>query len=279
MAKARDPGPARPALVEPGVVSTALPEFAITIAPDGRELYFDRASADRSSLTIMMTEKTTAGWSAPRVAPFSGTYRDVDPFISPDGRRLYFSSDRPRTTSRARSLGTWYVERTGAGWSAPIDPGEPLNSDSLNVFVSQSRNGVLLFSSRRDGHMRVYASRPEGARWAVPTPVSFGTITEGVSNAVISPSGRFVVLVMDVPNRGSDLFVSCRAGTGWSEPGPLVEGVNSRYADLAPAIDAAETTLYFTSERPGIVGPQADSVRPPGDIYHVSLAAAGVRCG
>jgi Tol biopolymer transport system component len=278
IATARDPVPVRPILFEPGVVSTALPEFAITIAPDGREMYFDRASADRSSLTIMMTEKTAGGWSAPRVAPFSGSYRDVDPFISPDGRRLYFSSDRPRAASRVRSLSTWYVERTSGGWSAPIDPGEPLNSDSLNVFVSLSRGGTLLLSSRRDGHMRVYASRLEGTRWIVPAPVSFGSVAEGVSNAVISPSGRFVVLVLDVPNRGSDLFVSCRIGSGWSEPKPLADGVNSRYADFAPAIDPGETTLYFTSERPGIVAALPDSVRPPGDIYRISLAAAGVIC-
>ncbi|HVT38216.1 MAG TPA: hypothetical protein VHE78_04190 [Gemmatimonadaceae bacterium] len=277
-APARSPLPSQPLLLEPGVVSTALPEFAITIAPDGREMYFGRASADRSALTIMMTEKTPAGWSAPRVAPFSGAYRDVDPFISPDGRRLYFSSDRPRATSRVRTLSTWYVERTSAGWGAPIDAGQPLNSDSLSVFVSQSRSGTLLFSSRRDGHMRVYASKQEGARWGVPVPVSFGSIAEGVSNAVISPSGRFVVLVLDVPNRRSDLFVSCRAGAGWSEPRPLREGVNSRYADFAPAIDPEETLLYFTSERPGIVAARADSVRPPGDIYQISLRAAGVSC-
>ena len=29
------------------------------------------------------------------VATFSGTYSDIDPFVAPDGGRLYFSSIRP----------------------------------------------------------------------------------------------------------------------------------------------------------------------------------------
>lgn len=32
-------------------------------------------------------------------------------------------------------------------------------------------------------------------------------------------------------------------------------------------------TLYFTSERPGIVPTQEEGVRPPGDIYQVNLMA------
>ena len=266
------------AVFEPAVVSTRLPEFSITFTPDGRSLYFGRASADRATLTIMMADKVDGRWTNTRVAPFSGRYRDVDPFVTPDGRRLYFSSDRPRLGATSRGLHTWFVERTAKGWSEPIDPGEPLNSDSLDVFVSVSRAGVLLFSSRRDGHLRVYSTRFDRGKWEAPRPIRFGAITEGASNPMISPSGRFVVLVMDQPGQGSDLFVSCRSASGWSEPRRLSEAVNSRYADFAPALDPGESMLYFTSERPGVVAAQPDSVRPPGDIYQISARAAGLRC-
>ena len=35
-----------PEIVGPGVISTDAPEFATTLSPDGREIYFNRASAD-----------------------------------------------------------------------------------------------------------------------------------------------------------------------------------------------------------------------------------------
>ena len=100
--------PRGPEIFARGIVSTEAPEFAVTFTPDGREGFFNRASADRQRLAIMITTRTPAGaWSAPVVAAFSGTFRDIDPFVTPDGRRLYFSSDRPRGAAgrrHARSL-------------------------------------------------------------------------------------------------------------------------------------------------------------------------------
>jgi hypothetical protein len=72
---------------------------------------------------------------------------------------------------------------------------------------------------------------------------------------------------------------SCRTGDGWSAPRTLPPPVNSARADFAPAIDVSGSTLYFTSERPGIVGIQPDSVRPPGDLYRIPFKDAGIDCG
>jgi len=265
-----------PAIFAPGVISSPLPEFSITFTPDGRTLYFNRASADRSLLTIMTSALSGEKWSEPVVAPFSGRYRDVDPFVTPDGTRLYFSSDRPRPASSVRLLSTWYMDRTPNGWSEPIHPGPPLNSDSVDVFVSVARDGTMLFSSRRDGALQTYTSRYANGSWEQPRPVRFGSVQDA-GNPLISPSGRFAIFVQGQGQHG-DLFVSCRTGSGWAEPRPLAASVNSAYADFAPALDPRETTLYFTSERPGIVGALPDSVRPPGDIYRIGLAAAGVGC-
>jgi Tol biopolymer transport system component len=258
-----------------GIVSTQAPEFATTFMPDGREVYFNRASADRSVLTIMVSRRAPGGeWSAPAVAPFSGTHRDVDPFVTPDGRRLFFSSDRPRRAGGPRTFATWYVERHAAGWGEPVDPGPPFNSDAGDVFFTMSRDGTAVFTSSRGGASRIYSSREVNGRWETPAAISLGTTMDG-GNPAIAPGGGFLVVVRTVGG-DPDLFVSCRTAAGWSEPRALT--VNSAFADFAPSIDADETTLTFTSERPGIVGAQPAGVRPPGDIYRVPLEAAGVRC-
>ena len=143
-------------IVGRGVISTEAPEFATSLTPDGREIYFNRASADRSTLRIMTARRSSdGGWTTPVVTPFSGEHRDVDPFVAPDGSRLYFSSDRPRRGGTEPRFATWYVERSGDGWGAPIDPGAPLNSATGEVFVSAARDGLLLFSSNRAGPPRI----------------------------------------------------------------------------------------------------------------------------
>jgi hypothetical protein len=158
-----------------------------------------------------------------------------------------------------------------------VDPGAPLNSDAGDVFVSAARDGLLLFTSSRLGASRVFSSREVDGRWQPPVPLQFGTVSDA-GNPAIAPSGRFVVVVR-VPAGGSpDLFVSCRAGDGWAEPRALSAAVNTPFADFAPSIDASERVLYFTSERPGVAGPMASGERPPGDLYRIGLAEAGIDC-
>ena len=265
-------------IVGRGVISTEAPEFATTVTPDGQEIYFNRATSDRSRLTIMSARRAADGtWSTPVVASFSGTHRDVDPFVTPDGRRLYFSSDRPRGSGGEPRFATWYVERRSNAWGPAIDPGAPLNSDAGDVFVSMARDGLLVFTSSRLGAARVFSTRLVDGRWQAPAAAQFGAVIDA-GNPAIAPSGRFLLLVRTPAGGLADLFVSCRTGRGWAEPQSLSAAVNSRFADFAPSIDAGERFLYFTSERPGIAGPVPDGVRPPGDLYRIGLVEAGVRC-
>lgn len=264
-------------MVGRGVISTAAPEFALTTTPDGGELYFNRASPDRRTFAIMVSRRTGNGWTEPEVVSFSGRWRDADPFVTPDGKRLYFSSNRPSANGRDSSFNTWYVERTGAGWSDPVDPGAPLNSDSTDIFVSATRSGDVVFASSRAGATRIYMSRPNGAQWSNPVVLELAP-ADGASNPAISPDGRLLVLARPVEGRGADLFFSCRKGSSWTPLVALPEPINSRWTDFAPSIDASGRTLSFTSERPGIMPALPDSVRPPGDLYQVPIARAGMAC-
>lgn len=265
-------------MIGPGVISTMMPEFALTLSADGNEMYFNRASADRSELSIMVSRRVAGQWTAPEVAPFSDAGRNVDPFIEPGGERLYFSSTRPRDGSSKATFSTWYVERTPSGWGEPVDPGAPLNSDSSDIFVSVSRSGDLYFSSARGGPMAIYTSSSRDGRWSVPLRVDLGSVATGAGNPMISPDGKVLLVTMRRPGSDADIMYSCRTASGWSEPRALPAPVNSTRADFAPSIDMSGRMLYFTSERPGLMGAQPDSVRPPGDLYGIPLKDAGISC-
>jgi Tol biopolymer transport system component len=257
-------------------VSSTEPEFAIAFTPDQRTLYFNRASADRSVLTIMESEWTGTEWSAPRTASFSGQHRDVDPFVSPDGTRLYFSSTRPGGVGPSGGFDTWFVARTASGWGAPRNAQRPFNSDSTDVFVSETRDGTTIVGSTRLGAARIFAARRNGDSWEQPQALSVASPGDG--NPLISPSGRFLVHVRATPDAAADLWVACRTANGWSASTPLTRGVNSPFADFAPALSPDERLLFFTSERPGVAPAVAAGTRPPGDIYVIGARAAGIEC-
>jgi Tol biopolymer transport system component len=271
-------------LFQPGVISTDAPEFALTLSPDGRELFFNRASPDRSQLIIYRSTFSDGRWSAPTVASFSGgSARDVDPIITPQGDRLYFSSNRPTSaTDTTPDFNTWFVERSGSGWSAPQQLGAPVDSEGSDVFVSAARDGTLYISSNRDGTSRIYSSRWLNGQFQpvqiVPVDVN---VAEGANNPAINPANAMLVFVSGRAggSGNSDLWVSCRTERGWTPAQNLGMKVNSLFADFAPSFSADGTTLYFTSERPGLVGPQPEGVRPPGDLYRIQVSALPVRCG
>ena len=65
-----------------GIISTAAPEFATTLNAELNQVYFNRTSADRSTMKIMFSTYDNLNWSEAKPMAFStGLYRDVDPFF------------------------------------------------------------------------------------------------------------------------------------------------------------------------------------------------------
>ncbi|HWM89048.1 MAG TPA: hypothetical protein VNO33_24525 [Kofleriaceae bacterium] len=278
-----DRAPRSPELFAPGRVSTARPEFATSFSPDGRTVYFDVASDDRKELEMVYAVRENGQWSEARPLRFSdGTYRDVDPFVTADGRRLYFSSNRPLSgTAPKPDFGTWFVERTAGGWGAPVHAGPALDSGANEVYVSLTRSGTVYFGSDAAGQGRrdIYRAPLVGGEYR-PERISLrmaGAAPDqpdlAAGNPCIDPGERFLVFVADGGPDNPDLFISWRRDGRFGPARNLGPAVNSSQADFAPALGPDGETLYFTSERPGVVPAGAVPGRPPGDIYRVDLAA------
>jgi Tol biopolymer transport system component len=273
------PQDAAPELFAPGIVSTEAPEFAVAFSPDGREVYFNRATADRSSFPIFRSTLRGSTWSPPEPVPFAPDGRNPDPFVTSDGTRLYFSSNRPKAGSGAPGdFDLWYVERQGSGWGPAGNVGPPVNSVATDVFASLTRDGTMYFGSDRNGRSEIFRSRRTGGGFGEPERLPDAINAGGAGNPAISADERWLVFVATRPGGlgEADLYVSERRNGRWTEARNLGARVNSPQADFAPAFGPDGRRLYFTSERPGIV--QATSGgRPPGDIYWIDRSAAGIR--
>src|SRR5919199_5045674 len=123
-------------LFAPGTIDTPDYELNAAFTPDGKAVYFTRiepnwpaSSADY--WVIAVSHLVNGRWTEPEVAPFSGQYNDADPVVSPDGKRLFFTSNRPLApgTAPKRDYDIWMVERTAGGWGTPTHLGPNVNSD------------------------------------------------------------------------------------------------------------------------------------------------------
>ena len=101
-----------PAIFAEGVVSTGDFDSHPTFTPDGKTLYFVRSTPNFTRWTILVTRFEKGRWNQSEVAPFSGQYSDADPFITSDGSRFYFISNRPAAEKARPDLDIWVMEKT-----------------------------------------------------------------------------------------------------------------------------------------------------------------------
>lgn len=139
----------KPEIFAPGIVSTKENvEYTVTFSPDGKEFYFARRGfKDLVNTLMVMKQKQDGSWTGPQVAPFSGKYSDIEPYISHDGKKLFFASNRPRQEGgkAEEMVNVWVCDKTGAGWSAPRFFGFPFSEERAAMNVTATLEGTLYF--------------------------------------------------------------------------------------------------------------------------------------
>src|SRR5207237_330261 len=105
---------------------------------------------------------------------FSGTGQDKEPYLSPDGSRLFFASRRdypsklPAQGEEAYDL--FVVERRGNDWGTP-EPLTAVNSNAYDNYPAVASNGDLYFASHRAGGKGgndLWVSRWKAGGWQAP---------------------------------------------------------------------------------------------------------------
>jgi Tol biopolymer transport system component len=252
------PGDA-PEIFAPGIISTDGNQVNSVFTPDGKEFYFSTFDPG-SGYTIMVTHETDAGWSPPRVAPFSGDYSEVDMFVTHDGERFFFISKRPLQTGgpSVRGYQIWVMEKEGAAWGAPAHLGPIVNSGSRQLYPTATRGGTLYFNSDRGGYGRgdFFRSRLVGRRYAEPENLGAAINTEyDETDLLVAPDESFVVFTsVGRPDSvgGGDLYVSFRADNGsWTQAVNMGEAINTESSEFCPMLSPDGRFLFFTSRRTG----------------------------
>jgi hypothetical protein len=245
-------------LFAPGVVSTNLYERDMAISPDGNEIIYTLSDYRQSRRCLVMIKKDDNRWSKKEILGFSGLYNDIEPFFSPDGKQLFFASDRPVNDDTTRTdYNIWVSLRNRKEWSEPEPLQASINTEHDEFFPSVGRNGNLYFTCAREngpGKEDIYLSRYMDGKYMEPEPLDTNvnsTVYE--FNAYVSPE-EDLILFSSYGRKddlgGGDLYFSKKDSSGnWTNSQNMGYTINSDKLDYCPFIDFPRGNFYFTSER------------------------------
>jgi WD40 repeat protein len=241
-----------------GAISTPYREWTTTFTPDGNTVYFSQGNF---RYAIVYSEKMNGVWQKAKLAPFSGMWSDTDPFITHDGNRLYFCSNRPAdqdpASEPAKRFHIWVVEKINkTNWSSPVLVDSPVNlAGASSWYPSESENGNFYFhSGNRPGgqgtNSAIWVSRHEGGKFSLPVLLSIDTAGFNTQECRISKKDDYMVFVSNRPGSigPTDLFISFHKDDQWSIPQDLGPSINKAgVANMAPALSIDGTILYFVN--------------------------------
>lgn len=263
-----------PELFQPGLISNG-GVFGFTLSPDSRVALWVQSNGKRDTLKIMESRKTKGKWSAPRVASFSttsGTWKDIDPVFTPDGKKVLFQSTRNthRMPDR-KDFDIWAVALTPTGWTEPYAlPGE-VNSEVSESYASMTTDGTVYFMKENDnniGRSDIYFSELKAGEYQKPQNIGMPVNTaERESNPFIAADGSYIVYFSsDSTGLGEvDLWISFRKNEQWTTPANLGAPINSAIAEFCPFVHAKEKRLYFARQR------KTETGRMEENIYSVNF--------
>ena len=242
----------------PGVISLEGSwQWRLAFTPTRLQAYWSHSAGwwpgTRERAEIRGSHRLPGGrWSTPRVAPFSGRYADMDPFVTPLGDAMFFSSMRPVDGRPRADMDLWMVRRARNGWGEPVHLGREVNADGYDeLYPSVDLLGNLYFARVAApvpaGDVDIWRSqRRRDGSYGAPEQLGPGvnTAERWEFNPEISPDGRTLLFVrLDRPDDGLD-----DEGHGWGDlyASRLVRGAFSAGVNLGPCVNTAADEFHPT---------------------------------
>ncbi len=218
-------------------LNTAADDFGPVISADGEELYlYSDRPGGFGGFDVYVSRRTDEGWSPPEnVGPQLNTpANEYDPAISPDGRALYFSSNR--TTKMQEQLET--AKQDGEdpakiAWKATLRAQPGLQQ--YDLYVAQRGEDSSAWEEIRPLDVANTAAANEG-------------------EPIVSPDGAFLYFASDRANEQGgaanyDLYRARRMPGGVIGVENLGPGVNTAANEHDPALSAEGFRIVFSSDR------------------------------
>ncbi|MGQ3677377.1 TolB family protein [Tenacibaculum discolor] len=227
------------------------------------EFYFTVESYLKEYSFIAYSKKVNNTWQKPKVVSFSGQYKDLEPFLSPNGLKLFFASNRKNNDSGEvkKDMDIWYVTRKSLSdnWSKPISVGSTINTSANEFYPSVTEKGDLFFTAEYEnskGKEDIYVSRLVDGKYTTPVSLGSGVNSDKYEfNAFVAPDESFIIFTSygrkDDLGRG-DLYLSKKGNNNEWLPAKHLTNLNSKKLDYCPFVDLTNNKIYYTTSKSAI---------------------------
>ncbi len=185
-------------------LTSPLNDGPATFSMDGNTICFTRNQRgtknkddkDGDHLGLFFSARIDGKWTVPVAFDYnSKVYSVMHPALSKDGKHLLFASDMPGGQG---GTDLYRCDLESDGWNIPENLGKAVNSSANELFPFVAANGILYFSSNRDGGMGkldIHQASPDGQKWhdvkALPEPLNSPGNDIGYTSFTTDRSGFF----------------------------------------------------------------------------------------
>lgn len=251
----QNPPGSTPQVFASGIISFGFHEIRITFSPEGDEAFYvmtDIGYKHRNLIHIKMNNKK---WSEPELAWFAGKHINSSPCFSPDGKRVYFASNRAYSyTVGGSKFDIWYIEKKNGNWSDPIKLPNMINSDKRETSPSAAANGNLYFTvSGEERKPFIYYSEYKNGKYLPREKLKIDVKEDAeIGSPFIAPDESYLLFqaIFEEGYGGNDIYISFRnEDDSWKSPINLGKGINTEYNDFGARVSFDGKYLFFSSYR------------------------------
>jgi len=243
----------QPVLFAPGIISTDLhDDFSPAFTPDGNEVFFRCVGG--GEMAILHMRLRSGRWCYPEIAAFSGKYKDLGVFISHDGARLFFSSDRPVSDiDTTGDLDIFAVDLSDDGWGVPFSLFKEKDGSGDRFGCSIDSAGTIYYHAKDTegmGGYDLYRVRRNDSVYSQPELLGWSVNTENDETCpCIARDGSFLVYFSNKGSTGQEeagLYVTfLRKDGSWTQPANLSKHLGMTLPGKYPGLSPDGKYLFF----------------------------------
>ena len=244
-----------PELFLSGLVSTDKTEVKITFSPDGKLMLWGTIGWENGigGWDIWQSEKTGDGWSKPRPASFNSKENDFDPCFSPDGKAVYFFSNRPGGHGGDDIYYSLYNPVTKA-FSAPVNMGPDFNTKGDEWGPSFSSDGKKFIyctnGFKGKGEHDIYLAEMMNKGWNKPENIENINFSGDDFDPVMLNNGVAILFTRKLSDDEAYLYISYFTKDGYSTPVLLGEEINIKWTwNFGSSFDPSDSSYIYYSTR------------------------------